>query len=207
MSNPLSPKSYIQDPLQPPNLFYRGSSMKGTFKPGDKLIIEKVSFKQIKKGDIIIFRRTQEDQSDFIVHRVVGITPNGLVTRGDNCLANDRELVIDENIVGRVIKFDHQGNVGQTRNGRAGAFRAALLQKRMQLIKLVKFFLRKPYLAIKKSGLIAIIWHPEIDVLRFDTPDGPLVKYVHEEKTVAICWTDKNRQWQKRPYDFIINPK
>lgn len=207
MSNPFPPKSIIKDPLQPPNLFYRGSSMRGTFKPGDKLIIEKVPFDRIKKGDLIIFSRNENEEDDFIVHRVVAVNPKGLVTRGDNCFDNDKNLVIEENIVGRVIANDRRGKVHQVQNGRAGAFRAAMLHSRLQVINLVKFFLRKPYLILKKSGFITKIWQPEIDIFQFQTSDGPLVKYVHKGKTVAICWTDQHRWWVKRPFCFFLNPK
>lgn len=193
--------------MKPPNLFYRGSSMQGTLKPGDKLTCEKAPYDQIKKGDLIIFSRNAGEKNDFIVHRVVVITPKGLVTRGDNCLASDQDLLIEKNIFGRVIQYDRQGKSHRAQNGRMGAFRAGLLRCRIRAIKLTGFFLRKPCLTVKKSGLIAKIWHPEIDVFQFETPAGPLVKYVRKGRTVAVCWTGKKRQWQRRPYSFVLNPE
>ncbi|MFO7685067.1 MAG: S26 family signal peptidase [Desulfobacterales bacterium] len=181
--------------------------MRGTFKPGDKLIIEKIPYKRIKKGDLIVFGRKGGDEDDFVVHRVVDTISNSLVTRGDNCSGNDKDLASEEIIVGRVIEFDRLGKVRKARNGRIGALRAAMLHGRLQLSKSLKFFLKKPYLIIRKSGLIAKIWQPEIDVFQFETSNGLLVKYVHNDRTVAICWAGENRWWLKRPYDLVLRPK
>ncbi len=181
--------------------------MKGTFKPGDKLIIETIPLIQIKRGDLIIFRVIDQEREDFVVHRVVDKKPCGLVTRGDNCREQDKELVAEENIYGRVIEYDRQGKIHKAWNGRLGMLRAGALHGRLQIIRILKFFLRKPYLMIRESGIVAKLWRPEIEIIHFETPDGPLIKYVHKGKTVAICWTEKNHWWYRQPYDFIIKPK
>ena len=204
LSNPFPPKSFIKDPLQPPNLFYRGSSMRGTFKPGDKLVIENVPFDQIRKGDLVIFNRACQEKGDFIVHRVSAITSNGLVTRGDNCIDQDKELIGEKHIVGRVIQYDRRGRIRRARNGRMGQIRATLLYGRLHGVKWLKIFLRKPYVMFRKTGIIARIWQPDIEAVYFETPDGPLLKYLHHGRTVAICLKIKNRWKIKRPYDFIM---
>lgn len=181
--------------------------MKGTFKPGDKLTIEKVPFVRIKKGDVIIFRRTREEKSDFIVHRVADIAANGLVTRGDNCRVSDEGCLAAEDFIGRVIQYDRRGRICQAWNRRPGQLRAAVLHSRLHAIRLLKFFLRKPYVKLRESGLVARLWQPDIKAVHFETPDGPLVKYLHKGKTVAICWKRTNRWLAKRPYDFIIQPE
>jgi len=181
--------------------------MKGTFKPGDKLIIEKIPINMIKKGDLIIFCKINEDKNDFVVHRVVEITPNGLATLGDNCRDRDREPVIEENIIGMVIKFDRKGKIHKAYNGRLGRFRAMTLHGRLHVTKIIKFFLRKPYLTLRETGFIAKLWRPEIEVIHFETQNGPLIKYVYKGRTVAMCWTEKNHWWYQRPFDFIIKPK
>jgi len=173
--------------------------MKGTFKPGDKLTIEKIPINQVRKGDAIIFRIAKKDEDDFVVHRVVDLTPNGLVTRGDNSRKQDTELVAEENIYGRVIAYDRKGNICRTWNGRLGMMRAGALHGRLQFTQILMFFLRKPYLMIRESGIAAKLWRPEIEIIRFKTSNGPLIKYVHKDITVAIYWTDKNRWWCRRP--------
>ena len=85
--------------------------------------------------------------------------------------------------------------------------RGIVLHGRLHVIRAAKFFLRKPYRLLKKTGIVARLWRPEIEVIRFATPDGPLVKFVHNGRTVASCWTAANSWWFRRPYDFIIDPK
>ena len=85
--------------------------------------------------------------------------------------------------------------------------RAKVLHGRLHIIRAAKFFLRKPYRMLKKTGMVAKFWQPEIETIYFETQDGPLVKYVHKGRTVASCWLDSNRWWFRRPYDFVINPK
>jgi len=181
--------------------------MKGTFKPGDRLFIEKFPVKLVKKGDLIIFSKKSGDENDFIVHRVVDLTPKDLVTRGDNCRDRDQEPVIEENIIGRVTKYDRKGKIQKAWNGRLGMLRAGALHTRLQIIRILKFFLRKPYLMIRESGIVAKLWRPEIEIMHFETPDGPLIKYVHKGRTAAIYWIDANCWQIRRLYDLIIWPR
>ena len=190
--------------MEPPNLFYRGSSMLGTFKPGDKLVMEKVPLGQIKKGDLIIFSKESGETDDFIVHRVVSITAKGLVTRGDNCFGNDRDMVVEENVIGRVVDYDRQGKIHRTRNGRAGFYRARALHGRLIIFKLIRRIFRGPYLKIRGSELIARLWRPEIEIHLFETSDGPIRKFVHHGRTVGTLWQSRDRIWLKHPYDLLI---
>ena len=178
--------------------------MKGTFKPGDKLIIEKIPFAQIKKGDLIIFSREADGNNDFVVHRVEDIAPDGLLTRGDNCRDRDIGLVTEEQIIGRVIRFDRGGKICRARNSWLGLLKARALHGRIQVTYAVKYFFRRPYILIRNSGIFMKFWHPEIEIIHLQTPNGSLDKYVHKGKTVAIHWIGNNRWWRKRPYDLIF---
>lgn len=178
--------------------------MLGTFQPGDKLIFEKIPFNQINKGDVIIFRRIREDQSDFIVHRVAGITAAGLVTRGDNCFDQDTERVSEKDLIGRVIRYDRSNKILLVCNGDTGQMRAAVLHGRLHAVKWFKYFLRKPYLTLRRTELIEKIWHPNIESIHFNSLDGPFIKYLHKGKTVAISRGKKRFSLVKRPFDFIF---
>ena len=180
--------------------------MKGTFKPGDRLAIETIPYERIQKGDLVIFSMKGGDEDDFIVHRVVDLAANGLVTRGDNCRARDRDPVSMEKIVGRVTRYDRRGKTRKAWSGWPGRLRAMMLHGRVQAFGAVKLIFRKPYRIIRATGLLAGFWHPEIEALLFESPHGPLEKYVHKEKTVGTCRIGKNRCWIRRPYDLIIWP-
>jgi len=181
--------------------------MKGTFKPGDKLFIEKVPIGQINRGDLIIFTRAFEKKSDFIIHRVADIVPDGLITRGDNCRERDFGLVTEKKIIGRVILFERREKSYGAQNGLLGLLRAKALHGRIHVARAMKFFLRKPYILTRNSGIIKKFWHPEIEIIHFKNPDGSLEKYLHRGRTVAIHWS-KNDRWNlKRFYDFIFRSK
>ena len=65
--------------------FYRGESMKGSFRIGDRLYIEPVLINKLKRGDVIIFQDiSQNGDGKELVHRIVSIYKDDLVTRGDN---------------------------------------------------------------------------------------------------------------------------
>lgn len=181
--------------------------MLGTFKPGDRLRIENLPFALIKKGDTVVFVGAKRDSDDFVVHRVADESPASLVTRGDNSSSNDEEPVTEKNIVGKVTHYERNGKIHKVWNRRLGMLRAKVLHNRMHVIKAVKFFLSKPYRMIKKTGIVAKLWRPEIKTIQFETQDGPLIKYIHKGRTVANCWVESNRWWFRRPYDFVIGPK
>jgi hypothetical protein len=192
----------MDDTAQAP--FYSGNSMAGTFLPADWLIYETVSFCSLKKGDVLIY----DDQTEKrIVHRAVQIKKEGIVTQGDNNPEPDAELLEAECLIGKAIRFERNGKTHKVWNGRLGLLRARILHGRLHVIKAAKYFLRKPYRLLKKTGIVKKIWRPEIETIYFETQDGPLVKYTHNGKTVASCWVDSNRWWFRRPYDFVIKPK
>jgi len=178
--------------------------MKGTFKPGDRLSIEKIPFSQIRKGDLIIFRKTIDEKSEFVVHRVRHITPNGLVTRGDNCHFNDRTKVTDQDIFGKVTGYDRNAKKFSAGNGFRGQLRAIRLHLQLSLRRLARLFLRKPYRALKRSGIVSRIWKPDISGIFFQTPKGPLIKYIHRNRVIANHWIEPNTWQCRRPYDLIV---
>jgi hypothetical protein len=85
--------------------------------------------------------------------------------------------------------------------------RAKVLHGRLHIFKSAKFFLRKPYCLLKKTGIVSKLWQPQIETVYFATQEGPLIKYLHNGQTVASCWVETNRWWFRRPYDFVIGPK
>lgn len=73
-------------------------SMEPTIEVGDDVLI-KVT-KDIKKGDVVVFDNKEND--NFILHRVIQINENDVITKGDNNNMNDK-AISKENIIGKTL--------------------------------------------------------------------------------------------------------
>lgn len=66
---------------------------------GDMIFIKDKKTSAVKKGDIITFRLSDEN---LITHRVVSITDEGYLTKGDNNNVKDDWVVNPDNMLGEV---------------------------------------------------------------------------------------------------------
>jgi len=71
-----------------------GTSMLPTLEGGDLVVIQGVPINQVHVGDIIVYGGTCSASGLSVVHRVVGITPAGLITKGDNNARTDQAFLI-----------------------------------------------------------------------------------------------------------------
>ena len=186
---------------------YRGGSMLGTFRPGDRISFEPVSLANVQPGDVVAVRpASSAGAARELVHRVVGLRPDGLVTRGDNNPGNDPTLVTADTLLGRVTRLERAGKLYPVRGGRWGLWRARLLHTR----RAARHFLGRLggglYRRLCDSGRVARWWHPAVMQLHFTTRDGPLVKYLLRGRTVATWWPQERRFECPFPYGLIIHP-
>ena len=67
---------------RPERSIYRGRSMRGTFQPGDALVLEPTPLEAIRPGDVVVFRGSKPADADRstsdVVHRVVSLADGGL---------------------------------------------------------------------------------------------------------------------------------
>jgi len=76
-------------------------SMSPTLSVGSLCVVDHhTDFNTIQNGDIIVFKISD---STVVTHRVVKITENGLVTKGDANNAEDAGYVTQDNFVGKNI--------------------------------------------------------------------------------------------------------
>ena len=71
-----------------------GTSMLPTLEGGDLVVIQSVPIDQIHVGDIIVYNGHCSALGESVVHRVVNITAQGLITKGDNNARTDQEFGI-----------------------------------------------------------------------------------------------------------------
>lgn len=73
-------------------------SMEPILHRGDLLVV--LNADSLRVGDVVIYQRS--DTKFTIVHRVIGITDSGYVTKGDNNPGPDPGVVKKEQIMGKV---------------------------------------------------------------------------------------------------------
>lgn len=78
-----------------------GKSMIPLINPGDKLFIGKKVLKDIRVGDIVVFK----DKNRYISHRIYKIRKNTLFPRGDNSYILDKPILYKD-LVGTLIRID-----------------------------------------------------------------------------------------------------
>ena len=184
---------------------YRGGSMLGTFRPGDRLPVEAASLDEVRPGDVVALRvACPSGDAAELVHRVVCLQQGGVVTRGDNNRSNDLDLVTAETLLGRVTRVERGGRVRPVRGGRLGQARARLLHARIHVRDFAVRVGRRPYGWLRRSGMVPRLWRPQITCLRVATDKGDLVKYLVAGRTVARWWPEENRFECDRPYDLVI---
>jgi len=61
-----------------------GTSMLPTFEEGDLVVIQSVPFSDLKVGDIIVYNPPCAITGESVIHRIIGFSGGGLVTKGDN---------------------------------------------------------------------------------------------------------------------------
>lgn len=185
---------------------YNGASMKPFFRPGDLLCASYTPLGKIHLGDIVIVKRESNiNQMDYIVHRVIKVERELLLTRGDNNLKADIQAVTPQNLIGRVTSFGRQSHVYIVRGGILGLLYAFLCYIKIFIWMLIKRLGRRGYYLVHESGLIAKIWRPKFNRLRVMTDDGPLVKYCIGTKTVARWWPQQGRFNVSKPFDLVLS--
>lgn len=79
-------------------------SMEPEILKGDLILFKSAKYENLKKGDIIVFVAGdgfgEQMKGQNIVHRVHEITPDGIITKGDNNTSSDKDMVTADNFIG-----------------------------------------------------------------------------------------------------------
>jgi len=95
-------------------LTYAGSSMNPTLRRPDVIEVSLYLGRSVPVGDVVLFR--SPDNQEYVVHRVIRITEQGMRTRGDNSENEDPFVLAPGDVTGQVIAAWR----GQTRRAIAG---------------------------------------------------------------------------------------
>jgi len=186
--------------------YYQGHSMAGAFRPGDYLTVEPAPLAAIRPGDVVVYQGySLAGEPADVVHRVVAVTADGLVTRGDNNPQVDNDLVTQDILLGRVTRLERGGRVHRVGTGRAGVFQLWARRAWRLGWRLLRAVGRAAYRWLRESDLVANIWRPTLIPLLLTTSNGTvLVKYVHGRRTVARWRPQTGRFRCRKPYDLVL---
>jgi len=120
------------DDTTPTRLFYYRMSMTPTFTPGDMLTIRPYGNRRIRRGDVVVF--PSPETGDLITHRVVEVSDDGVVTRGDNVQSQvDPWMLRPGDIVGCVTTAERAGKERQVWGGAVGIAYHGIHRRRVRL--------------------------------------------------------------------------
>jgi signal peptidase I len=133
-------------------LFYRGTSMLPTFRPGDLVRFVSPRVRPLRAGDVIIYPDPYAEGCDrpLVIHRIVAEEDGRIRTRGDNNTKRDPYRVAFETIVGRAVARVPVGTADErtVAGGRTGLLRARMLWLRRIAVRMVRVPLHRPYRAV-----------------------------------------------------------
>jgi len=184
---------------------YHGDSMKGVFRTADFLIIEPCSLISLCNGDVIAFARDRDEGkvNDQVVHRIIRIVTDYLFTKGDNNRTPDLLPVTKSNLIGKVVAFEREGRTHKVRNGSAGL----LVARTMYVFRRARYLLInriRGFLPIRRIGsIVFFLWKPKIQKLKFSTAEGPVIKWVHRNSTIATWLPEKKLLKTSFLYRFL----
>ena len=181
--------------------------MQGTFEPGDYLLLAPVAFSDVHPGDVIVYRVKRENgDNEEVVHRVVAITKDGLIVRGDNKLRCDSLFIQPGQFIGKVEFVENKGRKQPVLGGLKGLQKAKLRWKMLWLDIWFRRIFRNPYHLLRNSRVVSKLWHPVIYKMYLHDADGLLVKYIYKQRTVAT-WDPSQKKYDcRKPFDLVISP-
>lgn len=89
-------------------------SMEPTIDAGDSIFFKKTSYDSLEVGDIIVYKSAYgETKGLYILHRVVEITQEGLICKGDANPSVDPEFITEDMFMGKYVKTFNFLNIGK----------------------------------------------------------------------------------------------
>ncbi len=187
------------------NMNYMGPSMNPTLKAGDGLSVIPYGNRKIHVGDVVVFR--EPEGKNNIVHRVVAVESQGIITRGDNNINIDSWVLLPYDIIGRVISAQRENRSVTIHGGAWGRIFAPLLWIIKQVNLSVSRILHPAYHWFAGSGIfIKFNWFlPKIHVLSFNRPEGREFQLLMGNCAIGRCLPGKD-QWQiARPFRLFVD--
>ena len=176
-----------------------------TLKPGDGLKLQPYKIdSEVKIGDVISYPHPGRPHD--VVHRIIRLTADGVITRGDNNNRIDPYVVAYDDIIGKVIAVKRKNRLLTIKGGRIGFY----IHKTMLLRKYVLQYGLAPlrYLSnMLAASKLLTICHPlfKTRVITIKR-GGEKTKLLVIGKKAIGKQRDSSQKWEIRfPYQYFID--
>ena len=184
---------------------YSGGSMAPLFRPGQMLYV-KPDAQELRPGDVIIF--DDPSRRARVVHRIIAITSEGLITRGDHNLQRDELPVVSGLVVGRVDAVEADGRLRRVSGGRRGLACACARRLALQLRRGLRSLLAHPWRLFSSSPLLRRslrrFFPLHFEFISLHTALGPEVKALYRGRVVARRQPAQLRFSCRKPFDLWL---
>lgn len=182
---------------------YTGQSMKPTLGDLEVLEILPTAGRLPRVGDVIYFLPPCRDHG--VVHRVVGVTPQGIRTRGDHNATDDREVVSPDQVVGQVVAAYRGAARRAIQGGWRGRLEAMQARVASRLARLLVPLGRQPYHWLARATAALLPTRRQLRVVRFSGRGHDHHKLLWGPKLVGH-YDPLRRQWVIRfPHRLLLD--
>lgn len=184
---------------------YTGSSMSPALKALDTIHVSLCEGKQIRRGDVIVF--SPPGSNNMVVHRVVSISDQGLMTRGDNNNEIDPWSLSPDRIIGYVVQSQRKNRLLTIYGGTRGLLYASAVRFLRNIDSIISSFLNPAYHRLSQTGLFRQ-WLPDgmhMRILSFNHSDGMEFQLLMAGHVIGRLLPGKNEWFIRRPFRLFVD--
>jgi hypothetical protein len=184
---------------------YVGPSMSPTLQEPEILEIIPYGNRPLQVGDVVFFRSPGKQQT--IVHRIVHLTSEGIVTRGDNNRRDDAFVLQPMDIKGRVVAARQGRKIRTITGGGRGRLIGRSIPWKRLLDRNLSYLLHSFYHALAPwrflTTLLPVGLRPKIVVFQNKGIGRPCILL---GRRIIGRYDDGRQQWQiRRPFRLIVD--
>jgi hypothetical protein len=158
-------------------------------------------------GDVILFVPACQDEA--VAHRVVGTSPEGLCTRGDNRTEIDDWLVLPEQVLGRVVAVWRGGQRQAIPGRRTGRCWARLQRQALALDRQVSRLVHPLYFGLGQLLPLGKLLpaHLKPRVVRFQRSRRYSLRLMMGDRVIGRYDTYFRRWYIRRPLRLFVDQR
>jgi SynChlorMet cassette protein ScmC len=181
---------------------YTGTSMNPILREPELLEVAPYKEQAPAIGDIICFFDHEQDVQ--VIHRIIGVTPGGFRTQGDNTQVMDNFPVPQEDIAGKVIMAWQGNHHRRISGGYAGRLTRKVVRIKKGVRAVFAGFAHRVYTVFANARLFPRIVPQalKIRVVLFTTPESEILR-VFCANTLIGEYSDHKKAWMVR-FPFLL---